>query len=386
MRKNFLVFGKPRIEKDEIREVIDSLESGWLSAGPKVMKFQDDFKEYMKSPNAIAVNSCTAGLFLSLVVAGVDQGHEVITTPFTYAATANVIVHRFARPVFVDADPVSMNIDVKQIEKKITRKTKAIMPVHFAGRPCNMDAILRIAKKHNLVVIQDAAHALETRYHGKPIGSIGDMTAFSFYATKNLTTGDGGMITTANKRWADALKILASQGMTRGAWTRYSDKGYKQYQIVVAGFKFNMMDLQAGIGIRQLAKIERYLKIREKIWKVYDKAFRDLPLEIPAPAERGTRHARHLYTILLDLNALKIGRDQFQHELFLRKIGTGVHFISVHLQPYYRRKFGLKPHDFPQSNQMSERTLSLPLSAAMTDRDTYDVVEAVKEICKKYRR
>lgn len=386
MRKKILVFGKPRIETDEIREVVDSLHSGWLSAGPKVARFEEDFKRYMHSPYAVAMNSCTAGLFLSLVVAGIDRGDEVITTPLTYAATVNVIMHRYAKPVFVDVNPRTMNIDVAQIERKITSRTKAILPVHFAGRPCEMDKIFQVARQYKLRVIQDAAHALEAHYYGKKIGAIGDLTAFSFYATKNLTTGEGGMVTTANKRWAEMIQILTSQGMTRGAWRRYSDKGYKHYQIVLPGFKFNMMDLQAGIGLRQLTKIEKYLKIREKIWKAYDEGLQGLSLETPAPAEKNTRHARHLYTILLDLKALRIRRDQFQYELFKMKIGTGIHFIAIHLQPYYRKTFSFKPQDFPQAASISERTLSLPLSAGMTLKDASDVVWAVRQVIKKYKR
>lgn len=386
MRKKFLVFGKPRIEKDEIDEVVDSLKSGWLSTGPKVGKFEEAFQQYMKVDHAVALHSCTAGLFLSLVVAGVEQGDEVITTPFTYAATVNVIMHRYAKPVFVDVDAQSMNMDVTQIEKKITKKTKVIMPVHFAGRPCNMKAIQAIAKKHKLIVVQDAAHALETHYQGKKIGAFGDLTNFSFYATKNLTTGEGGMVTTRHRKWAEMVQVLGSQGMTRGAWKRYSDKGFKHYQIILPGFKFNMMDLQAGIGIHQLSKIERYLKIREKIWTSYDHGLRGLPVITPAPAEKETRHARHLYTILLDLSALKINRDQFQFELFKMKIGTGIHFTSVHLQPYYRNAFKYKAGDFPKAAYLSERTLSLPLSAAMTAKDVDDVLWAVKKIVKTYKR
>ncbi len=386
MRKKFLVFGAPRIEKDEIAEVVDSLQSGWLSSGPKVARFEEAFKKYMHSPYAVAMNSCTAGLFLSLVAAGIEKGDEVITTPFTYAATANVILHRYAKPVFVDVDPLSMNINTAQIERNITARTKAIMPVHFAGRACEMDAILKIAQKHKLLVIQDAAHALETIYHGKKIGTLGDLTAFSFYATKNLTTGEGGMVTTPRKRWAEMIQILASQGMTRGAWRRYSDKGYRHYQILLPGFKFNMMDLQAGIGLHQIEKIERYLKIREKVWKAYDEGLKGLPVHTPAPAERGTRHARHLYTMLLDLKAFKIGRDQFQHELFKMKIGTGIHFISLHLQPYYRKAFHFKAQDYPKAAWLSERTLSLPLSAKLTTNDVDDVLWAVKKIIRKYKR
>lgn len=386
MRKKFLVFGKPRIEQDEVREVVDSLEAGWLSTGPKVAKFEEAFKAYAGSRHAVALNSCTAGLFLSLVVAGVEHGDEVITTPFTYAATVNVIMHRYAKPVFVDVDPVTMNMNVSQIEKKITKKTKVIMPVHFAGRPCDMNAIRIIAKKHKLIVIQDAAHALEAIYQGKRIGTLGDLTNFSFYATKNLTTGEGGMVTTQNRKWAEMIQVLGSQGMTRGAWKRYSDKGFKHYQIILPGFKFNMMDLQAGIGLRQLEKIEKYLKIREKIWKIYDDGLKGLPISVPAPAERGTRHARHLYTILLHLERLKISRDQFQQELFKMNIGTGIHFTSVHLQPYYRKTYRFKPADFPHSTYLSERTLSLPLSAAMTAGDAHDVLDAIRQIVGKYKR
>lgn len=386
MRKSILVFGSPRIEQDEIDEVVDSLKLGWLSAGPKVVQFEEAFKKYMQVPNAIALNSCTAGLFLSLVVVGIDRGDEVITTPFTFAATVNVILHRGAKPVFVDVDPLTMNIDSRQIEKKITRRTKAIVPVHFAGRPCEMDSILSIAKKHKLMVIQDAAHALEAEYRGKKIGAFGDLTAFSFYATKNLTTGEGGMVTTTRKRWAEMIQVLASQGMTRGAWRRYSDRGFKQYKIILPGFKFNMMDLQAAIGIHQLRKIERYLKIRENIWKAYDQGLEGLPLETPVLPEADTRHARHLYTILLDLKALRISRDQFQQELFKLKIGTGVHFISIHLHPYYQKTFGFQRNDFPNAASLSERTLSLPLSAKLTDADVNRVIWAVQKIGKRHKR
>jgi dTDP-4-amino-4,6-dideoxygalactose transaminase len=386
MHKNFLIFGSPRIEADEIREVVDSLKSGWLSSGPKVLRFEEDFKKYMATPHAVAVNSCTAALFLSLVAAKIDAGDEVITTPFTFAATANVILHRGAKPVFVDVDPVTMNIDAESIEKKITSRTKAIVPVHFAGRPCNMNLILKLAKKHRLLVIQDAAHALETRYHGKKIGALGDLSAFSFYATKNLTTGEGGMVTTSRRKWAEMIQVLASQGMTRGAWRRYSDKGFKQYRIIVPGFKFNMMDMQAALGIHQLRKIEAYLKIREKVWETYDKAFENLPLRTPARAETGTRHARHLYTILLDLPVLKIGRDAFQQELYNLGIGTGVHFVSLHLHPYYRKAFKFKKDDFPNASFLSERTLSLPLSAKLNGRDIDRVISSVKKVVRKFKR
>jgi dTDP-4-amino-4,6-dideoxygalactose transaminase len=386
MPKNFIVFGSPRIEKEEIREVVDSIKTGWLSAGPKVVRFEEDFKAYTKADYAVAVNSCTAGLFLSLVAAGIGQGDEVITTPFTFAATSNVIIHRGAKPVFVDVDPQTMNIDPAQIEKKITKRTRAIIPVHFAGRACDMNAIGAIAKKHRLIVIQDAAHSLETMYENKKISAFGDLTAYSFYATKNLTTGDGGMVTTSKRRWAEAIQVLASQGMTRGAWRRYSDKGFKQYRIILPGFKFNMMDMQAALGIHQLRKIESFLKVREKIWSIYDKGLSGLPLETPAEPEPRSRHARHLYTILLDLDALKISRDQFQHELFKMKIGTGVHFISLHLHPYYRKTYGFRPKDFPNAAYLSERTLSLPMSAKLTASEAGRIIESIRKIVKANRR
>ncbi len=386
MPKKFIVFGSPRIEREEIREVMDSIKTGWLSSGPKVVRFEEDFKAYMQSDYAVAVNSCTAGLFLSLVAAGIGQGDEVITTPLTFAATANVIIHRGAKPVFVDVDPQTMNIDVNQIERKITKRTRAIIPVHFAGRACDMNAIGTIAKKHKLLVIQDAAHALETLYDGRKIGDFGDLTAFSFYATKNLTTGEGGMVTTSKRKWAEAIQVLASQGMTRGAWRRYSDKGFKQYQIILPGFKFNMMDMQAAFGIHQLRKIESFLKVREKLWAAYDKALQSLPLEIPAEPEPGSRHARHLYTVLLDTDALKINRDQFQHELFKMKIGTGVHFIALHLHPYYRKTYGFRPKDFPAASDISARTLSLPMSAKLTSAETAYVIESIRKIVKKNKR
>lgn len=386
MDKKFIVFGSPRIEKEEIAEVMDSIRTGWLSSGPKVVRFEEGFKKYMQTDYAVAVNSCTAGLFLSLVAAGIGEGDEVITTPFTFAATANVIIHRGAKPVFVDIDRETMNIDVNQIEKKITKRTRAIIPVHFAGRACDMNTITAIAKKHKLIVLQDAAHALETRYENKTIGQFGDLTAFSFYATKNLTTGEGGMVTTSKRKWAEAIQVLASQGMTRGAWRRYSDKGFKQYQIILPGFKFNMMDMQAAMGIHQLEKIERFLKVREQRWEQYDKGLKGLPLEIPAEPEARSRHARHLYTIVLDTDALKINRDEFQHELFKMKIGTGVHFISLHLHPYYRKTYGFKPQSFPNAAFVSERTLSLPMSAKLTSGETSRVIEAVKMIVKQKKR
>lgn len=386
MRKEFLIFGSPKIEQEEIAEVVDSLKSGWISTGPKVAKFEALFKDYIGTKHALALNSCTAGLHLSMVVAGLKSGDEVITTPMTFGATGNSILHTGAKPVFVDISLPTMNLNPEKIEEKITSKTKAILPVHFAGRPCQMKQIKEIAQKRQLLLIEDAAHALEATYQGEKIGTIGDLTVFSFYVTKNLVTGEGGMITTDNDAYAEKIQTYALHGMSKGAWKRYSDEGFKHYQIIYPGFKYNMMDLQAALGIHQLQKIEKFLKRREEIWQRYDDALQNLPLEIPSPPEENTRHARHLYTILLRLEELKADRDTIQQSLYEENIGTGIHFISLHLHPYYQKTFGYKRDDFPNAAYVSERTVSLPLSAKLTDEDVNDVIKAVTNVLKKYQK
>ncbi len=386
MRKDFLVFGSPRIEEDEINEVVDSLRSGWLSTGPKVGRFEALFREYTGARHALALNSCTAGLHLSMVIAGFKAGDEIITTPMTFGATANAIIHSGATPVFADISLPGMNIDPEKIEEKISPRTRAIVPVHFAGRPCPMDDIIDIARRHRLVIIEDAAHALEAVYRGRKIGAIGDLTVFSFYVTKNLVTGEGGMITTADDRYAEMIQTYGLHGMSKGAWKRYSDEGFKHYQIIFPGFKYNMMDLQAARGMCQIRKVGDYLKRREAIWRRYDDAFKHLPLDIPAAAEADTVHARHLYTILLRLEELSAGRDTIQQALHEENIGTGIHFISLHLQPYYAERFGFSYGDYPNAAHVSQRTISLPLSAKLTDRDVDDVIEAVGRVLTKYKK
>ena len=277
-----------------------------------------------------------------------------------------------------------MNIDPNLIEKSITKRTRAIIPVHFAGRPCDMDAIMSIAKKHRLLVITDAAHAIETVYKGQRVGNIGDMTVFSFYVTKNVCTGEGGMVTTNNKDWAEKVQMYGLHGMSKGAWHRYSDKGFKHYQVVFPGYKYNMMDIQAALGIHQLKRVNKYHKIREKIWKKYDRAFQGLPLIVPASAEKDTIHARHLYTPLLDIDKIGISRDTFQQALHNENIGTGIHFVALHLHPHYANTFGFKRGDFPNAEFISDRTISLPLSAKLTEEDTDDVIRAVKKIIEKH--
>jgi len=382
VRDNVLIFGSPKIEQPEIDEVVQCLKSGWIGTGPKVAKFEDNFRDYIGSKHAVALNSCTAALHLSMLVSGVSAGDEVITTPMTFAATSNAIIHTGAKPVFVEVEKDSMNIDPKLIEKAITPKTKAILPVHFAGRPCKMDHITEIAQKNNLLVIEDAAHAIEAEYKGKKVGNIGDMTCFSFYVTKNLVTGEGGMITTNNEEWSKKIKIFGLHGMSKDAWKRFGDEKYTHYQVVAPGFKYNMMDIQASLGIHQLARIGKNFKRRKEIWEIYNKAFEGMPFETPSE-EKDTVHARHLYTLLLDLDKIKISRDEFMSELRKENIGTGVHYISLHLQDYYKETFGFKRDDFPNSAYISERTISIPFSAKLTEKDVQDVVDAVIKVVKR---
>jgi len=382
MRKDFLIFGSPLIEKPEIDEVIDSMKSGWLGTGPKVHKFEEMFKRYKGAKFAIALNSCTAALHLSMLTIGIKEGDEVIVPTMTFSATANAVIHAGGKPIFVDCEKDTMNIYPEDIERKITSKTKAIIPVHFAGRPCNMNAIMNIAKKYKLKIVEDSAHSIEAEYHGKKTGTFGDIGCFSFYVTKNIVTGEGGMAITNNKVYANKIKIMALHGMSKDAWKRFSNEGYKHYRVVYAGFKYNMMDLQAAIGIHQLPRIDRYWKRRQAIWNRYDQAFRDLPAFIPAPVEPNTKHSYHLYTLLLDIDNLKIKRDKFLDEMTKRNIGVGVHYIALHLHPYYQEKFGYKRGDFPNAEWISDRTVSIPLSAKLRDEDVEDVVQAIRSIIK----
>ena len=386
VRDDFLIFGSPLIAKEEIEEVVKTMKSGWLGTGPKTFRFEEMFKKYIGSKYALALNSCTAGLHLSLLAVGIGQGDEVITTPMTFASTVNVIIHCGAKPVFADIEKGTLNIDPKEIERKISKKTKAILPVHFAGRPCNMDAIMKIAKKHNLFVINDAAHAIETEYKGKKVGSLGDLTSFSFYVTKNIITVEGGMVTTDNQEYATKIKIYALHGMTKDAWKRFSDKGYKHYQVIYPGFKYNMTDLQASIGICQLKKIEKYSKRRKEIWFRYNRAFKDLPVFLPAELEPNTRHSFHLYTLLADIDNLTINRDGILNALYQENIGTGVHYVAQHLQPFYAKTFGYKRGDFPNAEFVSDRTISLPLSPKLSDKDVEDVIFAIKKVLSYYKK
>ena len=376
--KKFLVFGSPRIEKPEIREVVACLKSGWIGTGPRVARFEKDFARYKGAPHAVALNSGTAALHLSLLALGVKSGDEVIVPAMTFAATANAVIHAGARPVFADCGRRTMTLDPADVQRRITKHTRAIIPVHFAGRPCDMDELMTLAHRHRLKVIEDCAHAIESEYKGKKCGLIGDIGCFSFYVTKNVITGEGGMITTSSQAVADRVKVLALHGMSHDAWARFGDKGYKHYRVVSAGFKYNMTDLQASLGIHQLARIEVNARRRAAIWRRYQAAFKDLPVCLPPEPEKRTRHARHLYTLLVDTDKSPISRDELMKRLDRRGIGTGVHYTALHLHPFYQRTFGCRPGDHPASEWVSRSTLSLPLSPKLTDADVRRVIAAVR--------
>jgi dTDP-4-amino-4,6-dideoxygalactose transaminase len=386
---DFIVFGSPRIEEEEIAEVVDSLRSGWLSTGPKVGRFEEMFRQYVGARHAIALNSCTAGLHLLLLAAGVGAGDEVITTPVTFAATANVMVHVGARPVFVDVDADTMNLDPLEVKRALEvrgDRVKAIMVVHLAGRPCSMQPIWELARDRKLLLLEDAAHATEAWYKGRKVGRLGDGAAFSFYVTKNLVTGEGGMVTTDRDDWAERIRILSLHGMSKGAWRRYSATGFAHYEILYPGYKYNMMDLQAALGIHQLARLGPFLKRREEIWRAYDEAFADLPVKLPPPPEDDTVHARHLYTPLLALERLAVDRDAIIEALRQEGVGSGVHFQSLHLQPFYRKAFGYKTGDFPWAEEISRRTLSLPLSAKLTDGQVERIISTFRKVLLQYAK
>ncbi|HEY8156671.1 MAG TPA: DegT/DnrJ/EryC1/StrS family aminotransferase [Myxococcota bacterium] len=373
----FLVFGAPALEEAEIAEVVATLRSGWLGTGPKVHRFEEDFKRYQQAEHAVAVSSCTAALHLSLLASGLAPGDEVITTPLTFCATVNAIIHAGAKPVLADVDPATMNIDPDRVQEKITPRTRALVPVHFAGRPCRMDRLMEIAASRQLQVIEDCAHAIEARYRGRPAGSFGAFGCFSFYVTKNVITGEGGMVLARREADAARIMMLALHGMSRDAWRRFSDDGYKHYAVLEAGFKYNMMDLQAAIGIHQLGRVEENLKHRQRIWRRYDQAFEALPVVRPAPPEPDTRHALHLYTLLIDEQRTGVSRDAFLEAMTRQNIGIGVHYLSIPEHPYYRETFGWKPDDTPHATRIGRQTVSLPLSPKLSERDVDDVIAAV---------
>lgn len=385
MRKDFLPFSKPCISEEAIADVCDSIRSGWLAMGPKTVDFEKQFAKYVGSKFAVAVNSATAGLHLA-VLALTQPGDEVITTPMTFASTVNAIVFSGAVPVLADIDPTTLNIDPKKIEEKITSKTKAIIPVHFAGRPCDMDAIEAIAKKHNIAIIEDSAHAMGAEYHGRKVGAgrgARHVSVFSFHPTKNITTGEGGMITTDDEQAADRMSVQRQNGMDKGAWNRFGAKGKSHYDIFVPGLKYQMMDIQAAIGRDQLKYLNKFNQRRAEIVNIYNDAFADIKgLTLPAPVAKGCVHSWHIYTPLIESDITGFSRDEFMEKMKQHNIGTAYHYQALHLFTAYGKLTGLKKGDMPVSEEIGEKIVSLPLFPAMTDQDIKDVIEAVKAVCK----
>ena len=386
VRETYLVFGSPQLLEPEIDEVMATLRSCWIGTGPRVAAFEKAFGDYVGADHAVAVSSCTAALHLAMAAIGLKPGDEVIVPAMTFAATANAVIHAGGRPVLADVDRRTMCLDAEDVARRVTPRTRAIIPVHFAGRPCDMDALGEVARRHGLKIIEDCAHAIETRYRGRQAGTLGDLGTFSFYVTKNVVTGEGGMVTTADPAWAARIKTLALHGLSADAWKRFSDEGFKHYEVVEPGFKYNMMDLQAALGLQQLRRVEANLVRRQEIWQRYDAAFEELPVFLPPPEAKSTRHARHLYTLLLDLDRLRARRDEVLMALHRQNIGTGVHYRALHLHRYYRETFGYAPGDLPNAEWISDRTLSLPLSPKLTDDDVEDVVFAVRRTLEHYAR
>lgn len=383
---DFLPFHRSDIGEEEVSEVLEVLRSGWLTTGPKVREFEREFAAMVGAEHAIAVNSCTAALHLALEAAGVNEGDEVLVPTMTFAATAEVVTYFKARPVLIDCVQDTLNLNTEGIQQAITDKTRAIIPVHFAGHPCDLRPIQAIAKDHSLHVIEDAAHALPARYHGKMIGSISDATCFSFYATKNITTGEGGMVTTNNAEWAARMRMMSLHGLSRDAWNRYSAQGSWYYEILSPGFKYNLTDIAAALGLAQMKKCERFWKGRERYAALYQEGFQDLPEVMCPPTAPHVQHAWHLYVIQLNLDRLRIGRDEFIRQLQQAGVGCSVHFIPLHLHPYHRNRGGYRPDDFPVASAVFQRIVSLPLYSKMTEDEVTRVVETVRDLVKRNRR
>jgi dTDP-4-amino-4,6-dideoxygalactose transaminase len=385
-RSSFMPFAQPDIGEAELDAIRSALESGWITTGPKTREFEGRFAETVGARYAVAVNSCTAAMHIALEAIGLRRGQEVITTPYTFAATAEVIRYFDAKPVFVDVDPVTLNIDARLINKAITRRTSAIIPVHMAGYPADLDSINAVAREHDLPVIEDAAHAFPSKYKGRMVGSISQITCFSFYATKTITTGEGGMICTEDESWAERFRIMSLHGISKDAWKRYSAEGTWFYEIIAPGYKYNMTDIAAAMGLVQLGKAERMLHRRMEIARQYHQAFSSMQeLQIPHD-DPVAQHAWHLYMLRLNLDRLRISRAEFMDQMKARNIGASVHFIPLHTHPYYMIKYGYVPSDFPVAYREYLREVSLPIYSRMSDNDVANVIQAVSDIVHNARR
>lgn len=382
----FLPFHLPLIDEEEVAAVTDVLRSGWITTGPKVRELEKDFEQYIQARHAVAMNSGTAALHLALEAVGVKEGDEVIVPTMTFAATAEVVVYLKAKPVFADCSRNHMNIDLDDVERKITSKTKAVVPVHFGGHPCEMDRLMEIARSRNLKIVEDAAHALPARYRNQLVGTIGDVTCFSFYATKTITTGEGGAAVTENDDYADRMRIMSLHGISKDAWKRYAANGSWRYEILEAGYKYNLTDLQAALGLVQLSKCETMWRRRAAIAEKYTQALSSFDGFLIPPVADDIQHAWHLFVILVNPEAMRIHRDQVIEELKARGIGSSVHFIPLHTHPYYQKEWGYRMGQFPRAESHFDRCLSLPIYPRMTDEDVDRVIESLKDIAAKFQR
>jgi dTDP-4-amino-4,6-dideoxygalactose transaminase len=382
----FLPFHRALIEEEEISAVLEVLQGGWLTTGPRVREFESKFALYTGATHAVAVSSCTAALHLALAAIGIGESDEVLVPAMTFASSGNAVLYLKARPVLVDCGAESFHMDPRQIENAITGRTRAILPVHYSGYPADMDAIMDIARRRNLKVVEDAAHALPSRYKGKMIGTIGDITCFSFYATKTLTTGEGGMLTTENPEYAERIRRLSLHGISKDAWKRYTAEGTWRYDILETGYKYNMTDLVAAIGIAQLAKCDAMCARRRSIAERYNQALASLDAyEVPS-TPTDTPHAWHLYVLQVDSSVLSIDRNRVIEELKARGIGTSVHFIPLHLHTLYQERLGYRRGDFPNAEERFERAISLPIFPGMTEEDASRVIDTLHDIAREYRR
>lgn len=387
VRKTFLPFGSPCLGQEEYDEVLDTLKSGWIGTGPKTIAFEEAFARYVGARFAIAVSSCTAALHLALVALGIGPGDEVITSPLTFAATANVILHQNATPVFADVDPITLNLSPAAVERAITSRTKVLLPVHFGGLPCDMRALRSIARQHGLAIVEDAAHAVGARLEGQMIGGSGNPVCFSFYANKNLTTAEGGMITTDDPDFAEKIRIYRLHGMSSDAWRRFAGRELILSDVIFPGYKYNMTDIQASLGIHQLRKLEEFWQRRAACAVAYDRAFSDFPgiRTQYRPPVGDTRHALHLYAIIMDPRRFCVTRNQVVRTLLAENIGAAIHYRALHTHPYYAKRFGYEPNDFPVAREIGDNIFSLPISPCMTSQDVQDVIEATIKVLEAYQ-
>lgn len=387
VRREFLPFGVPTIGEEEIAEVVDTLRSGWIGQGKRVERFEREFAEAVDAPHAVAVSSCTAALHLSLVVAEIAPGDEVLVPAMTFSASGTAVEHAHGTPVFCDVDPKTLLIDLDDAERRITERTRAVLPVHFGGLPADMDALGDFARRYGLAIVDDAAHAVGAYLDDRPIGSFDSLGCFSFYPNKNLTTGEGGMVTTRNEDFAERLRMLRLHGLSTDAWKRYATKSYVPSELHALGFKYNLTDLQAAIGIHQLAKLERHQRRREELARHYDTALAERPdivLQQRALPGHDVRHALHLYLLVLDLDRLRASRNEVVAALRAEGIGAAIHYRALHLEPYFVERLGYEPEEFPHASALSERVLTLPLSPGMSDADAEDVLAATVKVLDAY--